>query len=60
VAEILLKLSEVHPDKPTNIAHTALFHATINGHVRVVKMLLERGDVSPDNSDGHDQIMIKF
>ena len=45
---MLLKRSEVNPDKPRDDGRTPLWTAAYNGHAEVVKMLLQRTEVNPD------------
>ena len=49
VSKILLKRSDIDPDKEGRFNQTPLYLAARNGHARVVKILLERDEVNPDN-----------
>ena len=49
--EILLKKSNISPDKPGVNGQTPLWNAARNGYEGVVKMLLEQEEVNPDKPD---------
>jgi len=51
VMSLLFGRRYINPDRPDKDGQTPLSQAAGNGHYRVVKLLLERGDVSPDKPE---------
>ena len=51
MVKILLGREDVGPDKLDTSDRTPLWHAASNEHEGMVKTLLERGEVNPDNRD---------
>ena len=51
VVKIVLGRNDIYLNQPDEYGGTLLWWASRNGHEGVVGLLLERGDLSPDESD---------
>jgi len=51
VVSALLERSDVNPEKADKWSKTPLYRAVAYGHEGAVRMLLERGGVSPNTAD---------